>query len=273
MRPRPLSLLCAVLLCLAGFAAPAAAHDTWVRPLAARMLPGHPLTAEMSAGHGLTPLSSTKRRRERSLVLLLGAGGRRKPKARRRCGKRAQATFSPPRTGATCCFALATREVAIEIDDDGVDRYLAEVQPPAPILQAWKAQKARREPWVELYSKAAKGYLRAGTSRGSEGRTWRRVQRLGQALEIVPLSDPTRLVPRQRLVVQLIEGGRPLADIALRLFDRRGERTVRTDGSGRAVLPVRCRGRQLIATTVLQQPVHAGAPWTSRFATMSYTVA
>ena len=261
----------AVWLGLVTVAAPAAAHDTWVRPLAARVVPGQPLTAEMSAGHGLKPLAAPKRRRERSLVLL-GAGRRSRPLARRRCGKRVQATFAPPATGAVSCLALATRHVTIEIDDEGVDGYLAEVRPPLPVLQAWKAQKARGEPWVELYAKTATGYARTGTSPGAGGRAWRRVRQLGHALEIVPLTDPTRLVPRKRLVVQLVEGERLLADIALRLFDRRGERVVRTDAHGRAVLPVRCRGGQLVATTVLQLPAQAGAPWTSRFATMSFTV-
>jgi hypothetical protein len=275
VRVRHLARLCSVLLSLAGFATPASAHDTWVRPLAVRVLPGQPLTAEMSAGHGLTPLSAPKRRRERAL-LLLGAGGRRKPRARRRRGKRALADFAPPPSRmvcAVCCIALRTRSVTIEIDDEGVDGYLAEVQPPANILQAWQAQRALGQPWVEHYAKEAKGYLRAGTSRGRGGRPWQGVQRLGHQLEIVPLTDPTRAMPRHLLTVELREGGLVLPDIALRLFDRRGERVVRTDAQGRAALPVRCRGRQLVATTVLQLPAHAGAPWTSRFATLSYTVA
>lgn len=278
MGVRHLVRLCSVLLGLAGLATPASAHDTWVRPLPARVVPGQPLTAEMSAGHGLTPLSAPKRRRERTL-LLLGAGGRRKPRARRRCGKRALAEFaSPPfgrvgRVGGVCCLALATHPVTIEIDDEGVDGYLAEVQPPASIMQAWHVQRARGEPWVELYAKEAKGYLRASSSRGRSGATWQRVQRLNHQLEIVPLTDPTRAKPRKQLKVELREVGLPLPDIALRLFDRRGERVMRTDAAGRAALPVRCRGRQLIATTVLHLPAQTGAPWTSRFATLSYTVA
>lgn len=272
MGVRHLVRLCSVLLGLAGAATPASAHDTWVRPLAARVLPGQPLTAEMSAGHGLSPLSAPKRRRERTL-LLLGAGGRRKPRARRRCGKRALADFSSLPSRGVCCMALATHPVTIEIGDEGVDGYLAEVQPPANILQAWQAQRVRGQPWVEHYAKEAKGYLRTGASRGRSGRRWQGVQRLGHRLEIVPLTDPTHAMPRHVLKVELREGGRALADIALRLFDRRGERVVRTDAEGRAALPVRCRGRQLVATTVLHLPAQAGAPWTSRFATLSFTVA
>ncbi len=272
MKVRRLARLCCVMLGLAGGAGSASAHDTWVRPLAPRLLPGQPLTAEMSAGHGLAPLSAPKRRRERSL-LLLGAGRRRRPMARRRRGRRAQAAFAAAPACAVCCLALTTHEVMIAIDDDGVDAYLAEVQPPAPILHAWHAQRARAEPWVERYAKEAKGYLRVGRARAGRGGAWQRVRRLGHRLEIVPLADPTRLRPGKRLAVELREGGLPLPDTALRLFDRRGGLVVRTDAAGRAAIPGRCRGRQLLATTVLHRPAQSGAPWTSRFATLSYTVA
>lgn len=269
----------------------ARAHDTWVRPVPLRPLPAQPLKVEISAGHGLQPLSAPRLRRIGHLAL---AGVRRRPRARdwQRRGRRVVTLLGPPPCGVGC-IAMRTRATLIEIDAAGVDGYLAEVQPPAPVMAAWLAQRARGEPWLERYAKDAKSYFRAG--RG--GASWRRLQRLGRpalpvhtapsghpaphsparcaspVLELLPLRDPTRLRPGSTLAVQLLHEGRPLADTALRLFDRQGERIVRTDAAGQATWRVRCRGHQLVATTVLRPPRAAGAPWTSRFATLACTVA
>jgi hypothetical protein len=288
MHSRVLIGLAALLL--AGSPA-AKAHDTWVRPVALRPAPAQPLPVELSAGHGLQPLSTPRRRRIGHLSL---AGLRRQQRVLgwQRRGRRIVASLGPVPCGVGC-IALRTRATLIEIDAAGVDGYLAEVQPPAPVMAAWLAQRARGEPWREWYAKDAKSYFRAG--RG--GPSWRRLQCLGRpaqtadtaqpahparhaparcaspVLELLPLRDPTRLRPGATLPVQLLHEGRPLPDTALRLFDRQGERIVRTDAAGRATWRVRCRGHQLVATTVLKLPRAAGAPWTSRFATLAYTVA
>jgi len=52
--------------------------------------------------------------------------------------------------------------------------------------------------------------------------------------------------------------------------DRKGERVLHTDAHGRVRLPLRSRGRQLVATTVLQAPLAPGLPWRSRFATLAF---
>jgi len=253
---------------LLGAATPAAAHDTWVRPLPLRPPPASTLTLELSAGHGLRPLIAPRRRR----LLRLGWAGdrtRRVATLRRwtRAGPCARMQIGPPPRRVDC-IALTTRATLIGIADEGVDGYLAEVQPPPPLLALWQAQRAVGQPWRERYAKDAKAYLRTS----AHGRCDRRLRVLRQVLELVPRSDPTRLRPGRHLPLELRQHGRAVADVALRVFDRRGERVVRTDERGRARVLARCRGRLLIATTVLQAPALAQQPWSSRFATLSLTL-
>jgi hypothetical protein len=250
-----------LLLCAAGSVQ---AHDTWVQSLPLRPLPAQPLLLELSAGHGLQPLSAPKKRRLRSLGLI---GRPRQPVAWVRLRNRVRVRFGLAAPGLSCAV-LTTDLIEIEIPSAGVDAYLAEVQPAAAVLQAWQAQRARAQPWRERYAKDAKAYFRVGAG----GLPWKKVRALGQTLEIVALRDPTRLRLRSSLRVELRQHGQPVPDAALRLFDRKGERLLRTDAAGRATLALRCRGRQLIATTLLQPPAHVGAAWSSRFATLSFSL-
>jgi hypothetical protein len=262
-----LGLLLGLALWLAG-ASPAWAHDTWVQPLQLRPVLHQPLQLQLSAGHGLQALVAPKQRRQRSLRLSTVSGLVRRAWGWRRQRARAITHIGPLEPGLVC-VQLACAARLIEIAPEGVERYLDEVQPSAELRALWSAQRARGEPWRERYAKEAKAYVRAAGSVGAAS-TWRPLRALGQRLELLPLRDPTRLRPRAELPLELRLDGRPLAAVALRCYDRKGERVLRTDAQGRVRLPVRSRGRQLVATTVLQAPLAPGLPWRSRFATLAF---
>jgi Domain of unknown function (DUF4198) len=134
---------------------------------------------------------------------------------------------------------------------------------------AWTRQRARGEPWRERYAKDAKSCLRLGS--GDEG--WPALASLGQRLELVPQRDPTRLVVGDELVLVLSFDGQPAPDVALRLISvGRPERVQRTDAQGQARFRLAAPGTYLVAATLLQRPVADGAPWTSRFATLGFSV-
>jgi hypothetical protein len=252
---------------LLGLAAPAHAHDTWVMPANFRVPAGQPISTLLSAGNGLTPLSAPQRRNLRVLQLVHSAG-RQEPERWQRSGKSAQAHF-PAFAPGVGCLALSTNDNQIEIEPDTVDEYLREVQAPVPVLEAWKRQRVKGEAWVERYAKDAKTYLRSGTA--STG--WPALAQLGHRLEMVPQSDPTRLEAGDTLTVMLQFDGKPVPDIALRLFaGTAAERVVRTDAQGKAQFKLSASGPHLIATTVIQLPAAPGAPWTSRFATLGFGV-
>jgi hypothetical protein len=261
---------------------PAQAHDTSILPAGfaglkpVRLAPGVPLNVHVSAGHGLTPLNGPRRVRL-GQALLLGAGPARPPRRFRYGPRRSQLGFGAL-PGGVWCLGLRTPLAFIELDDEITGRYLAEVQVPAAQAAHWAAQRARGEPWREWYAKDAVTWACSGAG---APRDWRRraaaLRGLKPRLVILPLRNPTRLRARGALAVELRLDGRPVGDVALRVFDRsvhggQRERVVRTDARGRAVLPLARRGPCLVATTVLETPRAAGEPWRSRFGTLGFQV-
>lgn len=252
------------LLWVAGLAQ---AHDTWVLPQRFDPVPGEPLVVRLSSGEGLAPKVVPRQTTVDSLRLVQ-AGGRREPVQLDRGKTSVQARFEAPAPGLAC-LAASSDESEIRIEPRLVNLYLKEIHPPAGIMEAWKRQQARGEPWIERYAKDAKACLRIGP--GDDG--WPALANLGQRLELVPQRDPTRLVVGDELVLVLTLDGQPAPDVALRLIaEGRPERVQRTDAQGRARFRLAAPGTHLVAATVLRQPGADGAPWTSRFATLGFGV-
>ena len=250
-------------------ASPAQAHDTAILPQQFRAASSAPLTATVSAGHGLTPLNGPRRRRL-GVAALVGARTLRRPR-RFKHGKIASTLGFGTAPAGVKMLALTTPLTFIELNDSITGRYLDEVQPPAAQRALWDAQCARGEGWCEWYAKDACTYLAGG--HGPWQRLPQRAARLKQRLVLLPLNDPTRLRVGAALRVRALLDGKPVADLALRLFDTRGnESVVRTDARGMARLALPRRGPHLIATTVLQEPAAVGQPWSSRFGTLGFHV-
>lgn len=243
------------------------AHDTWIMPVSFTLPAGQAVAARMSAGDGLK--SDAPPRRERLIsVELVDASGRKGPTDWKALDKHVELAFPAPAAGVSC-MAVTTKDREIDIKPDIVDAYLAEIKPSPQILQAWATQRAQGQVWKERYAKDAKTCLRTGT--GDAG--WPQLQVLGQTLEIVPVQDPTRLTKGGRLDVELRHNGKPLADVALRLYaGTAAERVARTDSQGKANFEVVQAGPHLIATTMLNLPEKPGGLWTSRFATLGFGV-
>jgi len=260
-------ILIVTVCCIAG-ASSARAHDTWIMPTTFNLQPGQPVAARMSAGDGLK--TDAPPRRDRLVSVELVDANRRSTHTHWQAeDKHVDLAFPPPAAGLAC-MAVTTQDREIEIKPDVVDAYLAEIHPGPQVLQAWAGQRARGEPWKERYAKDAKTCIRNGSADAG----WPRLQVLGQTLEVVPAQDPTRLKRGQRLVVELRHNGKPLADVALRLYaGQDAERVVRTDAQGKATFELTRSGAHLIATTKLDLPHRPGGLWTSRFATMGFGVA
>lgn len=257
--------LLAALLWMAGLAQ---AHDTWVLPQHFDPAPGQPLVVRLSSGEGLAPKVVPRQTTVDSLRLVQ-AGGRREPAHVERGKTAVQARFDAPAPGLACLVA-SSDESDIRIEPRLVNLYLKEIHPPAGIMDTWKRQQARGEPWVERYAKDAKTCLRIGP--GDDG--WPALASLGQRLELVPQRDPTRLAVGDELVLVLSLDGQPAPDVALRLITAgRPERVQRTDAQGQARFRLAATGTHLVAATVLRPPEADGLPWTSRFATLGFGVA
>jgi len=257
-----------LVLAVALWAGAALAHDTWVMPNRFVLPAGEHVAAVVSSGDGLKPIVAPTRRALRTLQLV-DVAGRSDAKHWQRLDRQAQAEFEAPAPGLAC-LVLGMDETEISLDADTVALYLQEIQAPGHIVQAWKQQRANGRPWVERYAKDGKTYLRSGQSQAG----WPALQRLGHRLEIVPQTDPTRLMVGDSLGLLLQMDGQAQPGIALRVSAGDASlQVVRTDSQGRAQVRVTTGGQHLIATTVLKPPASATAAWTSRFATLGFAVA
>jgi uncharacterized GH25 family protein len=255
-------------LCSAAVASSVWAHDTWIIPSSFQAPAGQAVVATMSAGDGLVPLSAPKRTRVHSVDLIDVKGRQSFKDWKDQDDKQVQISFGAPAPGVSL-LAVTTKDRETVIEPNKVDMYLAEIHARPAIIDAWARQRARGEEWKEKYAKDAKTYLRTGD--GDAG--WPQLATLGQELEIVPAQNPTRLKKGDRLAVVLQHKGKPLQDVALRLYvGPKEEKVVRTDAQGRATFELARGGPHLLATTLLNMPEKPGAVWTSRFATMGFSV-
>jgi hypothetical protein len=243
------------------------ALETWIMPFSFRAQPGQPVDTSLSDGNGLTPLSAPQRLSLRALQLVDNSG-RFEPERWDRKHRLALARFRAASPGVAC-LVLSTDESEIRLKPEAVDEYLAEIQATPAVLQTWKRQKDRRQPWVEHYTKEAKTYLRSGNDQAG----WPALAQVGQRLELVPQTDPTRLQAGDHLQLQLLLDGKPLGDTALRLYTGSAvDQATRTDAQGLARFGLARSGPHLVAVTVLQVPAASDDAWTSHFATLGFGV-
>jgi hypothetical protein len=252
---------------LAGASPDASALETWIMPYSFQASLGQPLATSLSDGNGLTPLSAPHRLGLRTLQLV-DSSGRFEPERWDRRHRLALARFRAAAPGVAC-LVLSTDESEIRIAPEAVDDYLAEIQAPGAVLQAWGRQKARQQPWVERYTKEAKTYLRSGTTQAG----WPDLAQIGHRLELVPQTDPTRLQAGRWVSLMLLHDGKPQGDTALRLFTgSSADQATRTDAQGLARFRLDKPGPHLVSATVLIAPAAAADPWTSHFATLGFGV-
>ena len=126
--------------------------------------------------------------------------------------------------------------------------------------------------WRERYTKYAKTFVAVGSL--TTDTSWRNPVGLG--LEIIPLTDPTRLVTGDTLTIRVLRDG--VAAVAFPIGDvfaaETSSRLVRTDGSGVAKLPARRAGRWMLRGTDLRRPAPTvDADWESSFSTLTLSVA
>ncbi len=129
------------------------------------------------------------------------------------------------------CVWLETKPKSLDLKPAQVREYLEEIGADESIGKSWSATPNAR--WREVYSKHAKTFVAVGAA--GDDRSWGTP--VGMRLEIVPLSDPTRMRAGDRVAVRLLRDGRPAADFPLGVVQA-GEKTGilrKTDAEGRIV--------------------------------------
>ncbi len=261
--------LVAIAIALVAF--PSAAHDTWLQPRRASVLPGTIAQLDLTGGDRFaTPQTAPKPEQvETARARLNGKTIEIRPGAPEK--KSLELRVALPEAGiATLWVSLAPR--SIELNRKQVQHYLDEIDAPSLLTQAWYVGKGSK-PWREVYSKHVKTFVRVGRSgRPKADRSWS--EPVGLALEIVPEKDPSSLRAGDEFPVQVLKNGKPLADFSLGIVHegRTNRAFKKTDAAGRVVFKVARAGRWLLRGTDLRSSQRAGIDWESDFTTLSFGV-
>ena len=158
----------------------------------------------------------------------------------------------------------------LELTPKQVTEYLDEIGAPDSVrrLYTGSGQVPR---WRERYTKYAKTLVAVG--KPANDNSWR--DPVGIRLEIVPLTDPTRLVAGETLTVRVLRGRTPAAAFPIGdvFAGETSTRLVRTDDNGIAKLLARRAGRWMLRGTDLRRPApNVDADWESSFSTLTLNV-
>jgi uncharacterized GH25 family protein len=138
---------------------------------------------------------------------------------------------------------------------------------------AWRVRNGQESASArERYSKYAKAYVVAGAPSG----TWK--QAVGLTIEIVPLADPAALEPGDKLPVQVLWRGRPVADFRVEAaWAADGKSGIaiagRTDRDGRIAVPLDRAGQWRLSGVAIERT--AGDPeaeWESFWASLTFEI-
>lgn len=248
-------------------AARANAHETWMMPSEFASDVGAEARFDVSSGMAFPRLESPIRteRVAKAAYRLRGRVFEIKSAETEAASLVLRQVFADEGTAAAW---LDLKPKDIELTDEKVEEYFAEINAPEKIRKLWAARKGRIA-WKETYTKHAKTFVRVG--RGGGDGSWRTP--VGSALELVPMSDPCAVRARENFSVELRADGEPRADVSIGLMtEGSSERVFRTtDAQGRATFPIGKGGRALLFAVWLR-PVDDGAAWVSDFCTLTFQV-
>jgi hypothetical protein len=141
--------------------------------------------------------------------------------------------------------------IDIELEADRFDDYLRHEGLEAALRERRRRGESGR-PGRERYTRHLKAFVQVGDARDGVG-----CQRLGQALEVLFLHDPSTLSVGHTLEVELREEGRPVVGHPVDAYTERHPdphaRRVRTDERGRVRIPLREAGRLVLRSVAMRR--------------------
>ncbi|HVG03371.1 MAG TPA: DUF4198 domain-containing protein [Burkholderiaceae bacterium] len=264
--------LCCLVFALGGVASNGvAAHDTWLQPRRASVLPGTIAQIDLTSGDKFATFEAVIKadRVATARFRLNGKTSNIPPGSPEKKSLELRAPLSEPGV-ATLWVSLAPKSA--ELNRKEVQHYLDEIDAPSLLTQAWYAgTKAKTaKPWREVYSKHAKTFVRVG--RPKSDLSWQ--EPVGMPLEVVPEKDPTALRAGDEFPVRVLKNGSPLMDFSLGIL-REGKTNrafKKTDAAGRAVFRIARAGKWLLRGTELRSSHKPGTDWESDFTTLYFEV-
>jgi uncharacterized GH25 family protein len=261
------SLLVATLL---AAAAPAFAHDFWLRPEAFAVAPGQPLGLAIQIGHGREVDSWAFGWDRLHSFTSIGPAGVRDQQA-----ALAPAAHAPDAAATVTLAEPGTHMLVVEsyhsrsdLPGDKFTAY-AELEGLTAAIKARKAAGTTEAPGRELYSRRAKALVQVGKTLSDVTRP------IGLTLEIVPGRNPYAPSTDNRFPVQILFQGRPLAGalVDLTALDLGTEpfQPQRTDAQGGASFEIPRDGAWKI-NVIWARPMtgHADAEFDTVFSSLTF---
>jgi uncharacterized GH25 family protein len=245
----------------------AAAHDLWLIP-PATLRPGESLVIRCISGTEFPKGDRPPKTEAFESRLVRWATGNDESMAAAGIDKDAGLIRSDTSVAGLAIVSARTAPKIIELDADAFNHYLVS-DGLSHIYQLRFKSDELNKPAVERYSKSPKAFVRIG-----DGPTAVTTKPIGLPLEIVPIVDPFSKSVGDALPVRVLFGGKPLANANLG-WDHPGDGeapagTVRTDGDGKALIPLAKPGLITIRLTHITRPKAKNFEWESFWATLTW---
>ena len=243
------------------------AHDTWVAPSDYFAEPGKPVIFELTSGMKF-PSLETGPKTERIAKTGFRSAAEKGELKDLKGGKealRSSVAFSHPGI-VTVWFEAKPKE--LELTDKDVREYLEEIRAPDSVRAIWdKRQKGAK--WTESYVKCAKTVVVVGD--GADDKTF--AEPVGMSLEMVPLTNPAKSQPGEKLTLKLLRDGQPLPQASVALVrEGHADRIFQvTDAEGRVTFTPGKAGQYMLSSIILE-PTDDSSIWKSRFATLTIQI-
>lgn len=264
-------LLGLVTVCIILFmAADVSAHDTWLFPRKADVPVGARVIIDMTSGMAF-PRNETAIDPARIRTAQLRLAGRTEPLDKRVRGRASlQISARLTRAGvATIWVTLNPR--TLDLTPAQVQEYMEEIGAADSIVALYpKSGPPKR--WREQYVKVAKTIVVVGN--GASDTSW--AKPAGEDLEIVPVSNPARVVAGDTITFRVLRRGHPVANFPIGdvAANEHSTRLHHTDVHGfvRIKAPLKTSRWMLRATDLRRPDPGVDADWASVFATLTLAV-
>lgn len=264
-------IACAIAIVTVGGATSVAAHDLWLQPQAFRVRQNDRVPTTVFVGHG------SDRQRwgvERERVVRL-----------RSIGPAGAIDHRP-----TLRPESLSQDFPIQLKEPGVhvlmmESAYAESTLPAlrfndylkqegltPAIAARAKARAQNSPGSEVYSRRAKTLVKVGDASGPQPQVTLPV---GMTLEIVPERNPFELKASERLPVQVLFEGKPLAGALIKMTNLDNDKvpveTALTDRSGRASFKGQTGGKWLLNVVWTKPLIGKAAEFDTTFSSLTFS--
>lgn len=239
------------------------AHETFLAPNQTAILPGATVRLDLSSTSAF-PLMETSivpARLSKASVRLADTSDKLVPVEG---PKSLRFSYTAPKDKSGVATAwVSLKPKTLTLDPKLITEYADEIGQPA-LAEKWNARPGPKQ-WREEYTKHAKAFFRVGKA---DDESWKTP--VGQALEIVPLVDPTRASVTEDFAVQLLRAGQPLGNFpVVAIVDSKTPSIfVTTDADGKATFKLTKPGRWLMTATEVRETTKAGLEYESDFATL-----